>query len=249
MRARFYTLMVVPHQGRRMRSVVLSRRFVVTLTALVLLLAGGGLLAPRLWLSQRFQTHTIEALRGRNAALSASLSDVSDRLVTLRGQMDYYEQQAQKLALLAGLDPLPGALAAAGGAPSAEQALRGDVPPGVRGVLEELDSLAVREESLTESFTALAAGYDKLESDLESIPSISPLPAGYFGSRYGWRKDPFTGRRVFHQGQDIVAPSGTPILAPARGRVSRAGRLGGLGNCVTIVHGNGLSSRYGHMSR
>jgi murein DD-endopeptidase MepM/ murein hydrolase activator NlpD len=53
----------------------------------------------------------------------------------------------------------------------------------------------------------------------------------------------------FHPGVDLVAPSDTPILAAAGGRVIFAGQKGGYGNAIEIDHGNGLITRYGRASR
>lgn len=76
-----------------------------------------------------------------------------------------------------------------------------------------------------------------------------PLP-GYSAtsSSYGWRTHPILGTRKFHSGADIPAPTGTTIYAAAGGRVVIAGWNGGYGNCVSIDHGNGKATLYGHMS-
>lgn len=83
------------------------------------------------------------------------------------------------------------------------------------------------------------------ELQLASTPSIMPL-RGWITSRFGYRIDPFTGRRHFHKGLDIVARAGSPIVAPADGIVSFAGKYGSYGNAVMIFHGYGLSTLYAH---
>ncbi|MGM9924835.1 MAG: peptidoglycan DD-metalloendopeptidase family protein, partial [Bacillus sp. (in: firmicutes)] len=78
-----------------------------------------------------------------------------------------------------------------------------------------------------------------------------PVP-GYFTltSRFGHRKDPFTGKIAYHDGLDIAGGgiNGKPVVAAFKGKVSFAGVRGGYGNAVIIDHGNGLTSLYGHMS-
>jgi murein DD-endopeptidase MepM/ murein hydrolase activator NlpD len=89
---------------------------------------------------------------------------------------------------------------------------------------------------------------DKLEGKrdfLASSPSIWPAK-GWLTSRYGYRVSPFTGRRQFHAGIDIAGASGTDVVAPARGRVVFAGKRGPLGNSITIDHGWGVRTQYGH---
>lgn len=68
-------------------------------------------------------------------------------------------------------------------------------------------------------------------------------------STYGWRIHPITGQRRFHEGLDIAANHGNPVYAYTDGRVVEAGWNGGYGNCILIDHGNGLKTRYAHLSR
>jgi len=82
-----------------------------------------------------------------------------------------------------------------------------------------------------------------------AFPGRDPAPGTRNGSPYGNRLDPFTGHLSFHPGLDLVAPSGTPILASAGGRVVQAGERNGYGNAVDIRHGDGMVTRYGHASR
>ena len=67
-------------------------------------------------------------------------------------------------------------------------------------------------------------------------------------SPFGYRPDPFLGRPALHPGVDLVQAYGSEIRATAAGRVVHAGWMGGYGDMVEIDHGNGLATRYGHMS-
>lgn len=82
-----------------------------------------------------------------------------------------------------------------------------------------------------------------------SIPSRQPVDSVSLTSSFGTRADPFNGHRRMHQGVDIPGPLGTPIYATADGVVQRAEWANGYGNLVEINHGNGLETRYGHMSK
>lgn len=66
---------------------------------------------------------------------------------------------------------------------------------------------------------------------------------------FGWRTHPITGQQQFHSGIDIGASEGTPVLAAGAGEVVQAGWNGGYGNSVTLDHGNGLETLYGHLSQ
>ena len=87
-----------------------------------------------------------------------------------------------------------------------------------------------------------------LESSLMFIPSGRPTTAPMQSSSYGYRRDPFNGKAAFHAGIDFPGSRGQPILAAAAGRVSFAGQRSGYGNVVEIEHGNGLTTRYAHLS-
>jgi len=99
--------------------------------------------------------------------------------------------------------------------------------------------------SLAEASDSLAAHRDLLES----TPSILPA-AGVLSSRFTMsRVHPIFHRALPHEGVDISAPRGTPILAAAKGIVTFAGWMSGLGNTVEIDHGYGYVTRYGHASK
>lgn len=77
---------------------------------------------------------------------------------------------------------------------------------------------------------------------------LAPVP-GPTTSGFGMRRHPILGYRRMHEGLDFKAGHGTPIVAVTDGRVSAAGRAGGCGIAVRLEHGDGLSTRYCHMSR
>ena len=90
---------------------------------------------------------------------------------------------------------------------------------------------------------------DALERTLIAIPSGKPSSTGMVSSSYGYRRDPFTGGGAMHSGMDFKGARGLPILAAAGGKVTHAGWKSGYGKTVEITHGNGLLTRYAHLSR
>ncbi len=90
---------------------------------------------------------------------------------------------------------------------------------------------------------------DTLERTLLAIPSAMPANIANMSSNFGYRRDPFTGGGAMHSGIDFKGPYGEPILAAATGKVTYAGRQSGYGKTVKITHGNGLMTRYAHLSR
>jgi hypothetical protein len=98
-----------------------------------------------------------------------------------------------------------------------------------------------------DSLELLLEQLDDKRVKLASMPSIWPA-RGWLTSRFGPRVSPFTGRRQMHAGLDIASREGTPIIAPAQGRVSYVGRKGPMGNTVILDHGFGVKTIYGHTS-
>ena len=87
-----------------------------------------------------------------------------------------------------------------------------------------------------------------LEASLLAIPSGKPTATPMLSSSYGYRSDPFNGHAAFHAGLDFPGSMGQPILAAASGKVSFVGQRSGYGNVVEVTHGNGLMTRYAHLS-
>lgn len=93
------------------------------------------------------------------------------------------------------------------------------------------------------------ARMEALDRSLAGIPQYRPAAVEMLTSSYGYRRDPFTGVAAMHSGLDFRGPTGAPIYAAANGRVSFVGSKSGYGNVVEISHGNGMITRYAHMSR
>jgi murein DD-endopeptidase MepM/ murein hydrolase activator NlpD len=88
---------------------------------------------------------------------------------------------------------------------------------------------------------------ERRNGTLEFTPSLWPV-SGPVRSGYGRRRDPFTGETEIHQGLDIGALYGSAIRVPADGRVIYAARQPAYGNLIVVDHGNGITTRYGHLS-
>ncbi|MGC2474744.1 MAG: M23 family metallopeptidase, partial [Candidatus Sulfotelmatobacter sp.] len=80
-----------------------------------------------------------------------------------------------------------------------------------------------------------------------SAPNLWPVEGQVTGS-FGERIDPFNGEGAFHSGVDIGSSYGAKIIAPADGLVTLVDTMGGYGKTIMIDHGNGISTRYGHLS-
>ncbi|MGB7207784.1 MAG: M23 family metallopeptidase [Pyrinomonadaceae bacterium] len=98
----------------------------------------------------------------------------------------------------------------------------------------------------------------EIEKRLQVIQTTSnpaSLPAiwahlGKINNEFGFRRNPFGGRSYeFHSGMDIDGERGDMVVAPGNGVVTEAGWKGGYGQMIEVDHGNGLKTRYGHLSK
>lgn len=113
------------------------------------------------------------------------------------------------------------------------------------GPLQRVAGMDPRFERLGLSLARMNA----LMQGIEGVPQVLPASLAAMSSGFGYRRDPFTGGAAMHAGLDFRGPIGVPIYAAAKGTVSFVGQKSGYGNVVEVSHGNGLVTRYAHMSR
>ncbi|WP_224702552.1 M23 family metallopeptidase [Devosia aquimaris] len=91
--------------------------------------------------------------------------------------------------------------------------------------------------------------YKAARDGIDRAPVHMPITGNFRkSSGFGNRTDPFSGGRAFHSGLDFAAPSGSTVLSAGKGVVSFVGERSGYGKTVEVTHGNGLITRYGHLS-
>jgi murein DD-endopeptidase MepM/ murein hydrolase activator NlpD len=119
------------------------------------------------------------------------------------------------------------------------------------------DEIAVNEGGPANDMELDGEG-QQLDAELKAIaakadPTYLPTEWAHLGkinNEFGFRRNPFGGRAYeFHPGMDIDGERGDQVMASANGTVVKAGYTGGYGNMVEIDHGNGIHTRYGHMSK
>jgi murein DD-endopeptidase MepM/ murein hydrolase activator NlpD len=113
--------------------------------------------------------------------------------------------------------------------------------------IADIDELIDKVRDEKERFGYIYQKLTQKKDFLDHTPSVYPVN-GYISRGFGIEPDPFTGEMGLHPGLDIVADLGTPVIATAKGKVSFVGWQKGLGKLVTVDHGNGYKSSYGHLS-
>jgi murein DD-endopeptidase MepM/ murein hydrolase activator NlpD len=248
MRARRYTFVVADRQTGAVRRLTLS--LWPTLAAV----AGLFALPVLMGLGARWSASaTIGDLQTTNAALQVENASYREATGQLASQISALQAAVDQLGERATVDPsasramnkLPAIVksrAMGGASRAALGPMLGGSTDTALGVLSDLLSvIGTRLDSVRDSVErrhALAA----------ATPSVWPV-AGWLSSSYGKRKDPFTHDADFHPGLDISADYGQPVLATGDATVSSAGPNGAYGNMVTLDHGFGILTKYGHLSR
>ncbi|WFU03562.1 peptidoglycan DD-metalloendopeptidase family protein [Rhizobium sp. CB3171] len=117
---------------------------------------------------------------------------------------------------------------------------------GVGGPYVAPENVDQFDQSMANLDTALTR-LETVRGAAESLPFRNPAPGKLITSPFGNRKDPFFGKLALHTGTDFHFSPGEKVKATAPGKVVSAGWTGGYGNMVEIDHGDGISTRYGHM--
>lgn len=198
-----------------------------------------------------------ERLATRNVLLEGELEGMTSRLDTLQNSVELLAQKDEYYRLLAGLDPLDSDVLLAGiGGPAADsleasRLYQIDETSGRRAfsASTQIDALIRRARVLAFSWREAEDTLTFKHERLNATPSIYPTQ-GYVSSSFtNSRWHPILDRPRPHTGIDIVARTGTPVVASAKGRVIWAGDRGDFGLTVEIDHGHGMVTRYAHLSK
>ena len=249
------TFMVVSHPSGRVKERRLSR-------PAFLVMASAAVLAFCALLSLAFgfvgsidQRGKLVALQTENAALQRQLVVVKEEMETMRQHMD--ELIAKDRIMRAWVDlaePRVRQIGIGGGdaiPPEWENAVSAEVSDQLIQTHTDMDQLLREARFLKASFDTILSVLGKDTKMRRHIPSITPVAAENprISSGFGIRRDPFTGRRQFHNGIDYPGRIGTPIVATADGVIDKIDRNNRLGWYVAIAHGYGLRTVYGHLNR
>jgi murein DD-endopeptidase MepM/ murein hydrolase activator NlpD len=220
---------IIAHTSRsrsRIRRICVHKRW-LKVSALAGLVLVGAALYGIYGLTQHIRHRSVEQ---ENAKLRAENEKQRQQLDNLNHRVEAVEDASRKLAEMSGVNQ--------------------DTPAilnGAGGPFIPLDEAAVVELKTNHLEQQLRA-YEVALRERAIVPSIWPVE-GTLESGFGGRRNPFGGSSYEnHEGQDIEAEMGTPVVAAASGTVTIACSQNGYGNVVYIDHGNGLSTRYGHLS-
>lgn len=248
-----FSILLVPSGGGRHRQFEVSPKLILSWAGLLVVL----LAATFFFFSGGAHRMQARQLAAKNRAMAEELAGIRRQVASLEGAVEDLSEQNAQARAVAGLESVDAEVLQAGvGGP-------GTITPRSHP-LWGLDSLYSKEAFAT-SFdltalqrrvrllgTSLAEAADSLSRHrdwLESFPSILPA-RGFISSRFSSsRMHPVHHLPLPHQGMDISAPAGSPIVATANGRVTFTGRRSGYGLTVLVEHGFGYETLYGHASQ
>ena len=255
---KLFTLMLVPHSRGKVRHLTISQ-FAFSLTFLGFGLAIVILVFFFIDYSQmKSKLARLGELERINQIQAGKILSLAEKIRKFNQTMQRLQELEQRIRSLAGV----------GGGEINEQKLGRGGPSHYLPLKEKVGidakqplsfKLIGKIEENVEALRAEAkireAGFGEMEKvilkkkDLfASTPNIFPVQ-GWISSGYGWRRNPFSKRKEFHQALDLVAPWGTPVKAAAQGSIVYAGWRQTYGLTVEMEDGHGYSTVYGHLSR
>jgi murein DD-endopeptidase MepM/ murein hydrolase activator NlpD len=181
------------------------------------------------------------ALAATRRQAETDLNALAQRLGQLQAQLWRLNALGAHLVQMAGLDKAEFDFSAEPAMGGPEASVMGVAP----ALFPALDTLDERLRTQSERLTALETLLMNRQLEAAVTPGGWPVTGGWVSSGFGWRADPFTGRRAFHEGVDIASRLGSPIHAMGEGVVRYAGPRPGYGLLVEIIHGD-IVTRYAH---
>ncbi len=229
---RVYTFLISPSRTSKVRQLSIHRNLLRAVAAclvisVALIIYGAVRLGQHEALNLKYLS-----VKSENETLKQTNDAYQNSYARLKGQISYVQDMSKELARKARMEHSPEI----------------DELVGIGGpeTVVALDKAADHLEREVRHIN------DRLRSDilrLASIPRGLPVN-GYVTDGFGMRRNPFNGEgREVHEGLDIAVDFGTPVTATADGLVIYAAPHAGYGNLVIVYHSNGITTRYGHLSR
>lgn len=241
---------------RRVRQWHFTRGRLLAGFGVAIVIVGATLFFSTELLTQIIYQNKLKEIKQDYSSISSTLVTLQTRLDQLNSQMDMIVEKDKAVRTYANLPQIDKDIRelGIGGVRLEKNTEFGELMPEVKNRISELELDVDRlTRNVKLELSSYESIYDKVKADtkrMRFIPSIRPVLGGYINSGFGYRRDPFDGKRRFHYGQDITVPTGSPIFAPADGVIQEARyHRGGFGKYIKINHGDGYTTIFAHLSK
>ena len=257
--AKKYTVLFIDDKGTPVRESRLSRRSIRLVTAVAIILIGIVATGTHRYINMQRALADKDALLAQIDQQNSAIENQRHQIQTFAEEINNLKLSLRslndfetKIRIIANLEHKTdqASLFAVGG--SMPDDLDPNLPLSqdhdrlVRKMHDHMETVHQVSSLQEDSFTSLLKSLESKRNLLAATPSLRPT-TGWISSRFGYRVSPFTGRKEFHKGLDIATRKGTPIIAPADGVVTFSGKKWLMGNMMTVDHGYGMLTRYGHI--
>jgi murein DD-endopeptidase MepM/ murein hydrolase activator NlpD len=229
---RLFTFLIATSDSSKVRRFSIHHKLLYAIGGILLLAVAITLLGTIRLAQHEALNLKYQSVKSENEGLKKENDAYQNSYSKLKGQISYIGDLSKELARQVNM----------------EQSAEVDQQVGTGGP-ETVAALDKAADTLEREVRHIS---DRLHADilrLASIPSGLPV-SGYVTDGFGIRHNPFGGEgREFHNGVDIAVEFGTPVSTTADGLIVWAAPFAGYGNLVVVYHSNGITTRYGHLSR
>jgi murein DD-endopeptidase MepM/ murein hydrolase activator NlpD len=257
--ARHYTILFIDDKGTPVRETLVSKRSIRLFISLFLILFGivgtGAYHYTRLHNAVADKENLIASLEQQKTEIQSQRNQIqsfANEINKLKASLLSLNEFEHKIRIMANLEHKSdqASLFSIGGS------MPDDLDPNmpldqdhdrlIRNMHTHMEQVQQASSVQEDDFANLLNSLKDKRNLLAATPSLRPTN-GWISSDFGYRISPFTGRREFHNGLDIATKEGTPIIAPGDGVVTFADKKWLMGNMLTIDHGHGMITQYGHI--
>lgn len=246
---KYLSLIIIPHYKGKRRVLTLSHKSIKILSGITAVLFIALVVFLVDYFMMRGLRQEFKTLSAVKAEQETTLNRYEKSIDELNAKIDVFESYRQKLNVMAGLKSQE-VIEIEPGLGGGENGQKVSLPESNHQInLNKLEDINKKADGIENNLNTLTNFYESQMLELAATPSISPTK-GYWASPFGWRDDPFTGKRTFHTGVDIATHNGNPVVATADGLVlsTQTDRIGG--KTIKISHPNsGYVTIYCHLSK
>ena len=250
MSSKRFSVIIVPPENGKIVNREFSQRLLVIASLFVSFFILASVYSAIGFIKAGIDKKKMVGLATENQVLSAKIGDLESTVAMLKSDVTQIINKDENIRLVFDLPPIDPDIRQVG--------VGGEINPtadlgselGQRSWLiqQDIDKIGRQLDLENASYEQLLASVQSKKLQLDHTPTIQPCD-GFVSRGFGMHVDPFTGNYQEHTGMDIATPKGTPVHVSAAGVVIKASFESGLGNCIVVDHGCGISTAYGHLSK